>query len=188
MLITEIALFPETLCILCGNSTIPAGELYFCSKACQSLADISAPFLIEIPPRHDIFERGISPPYFLHPQNDVYLSVAEIFTSEWQTSETHCPNVKRIYRIVMRKGFFEESFMKYWWVTSSVFQLQFRAQWPRNMKHEEISRSAKKKGCKLSRTFKVASFLARVCFWGSRERWAMLLQEVFAVLHRKVVI
>ena len=54
-----------------------AGESDFCSEACQSLADIRAPFLIEIPRGHVAFKTGTSPPYFLHPQNDVHACILQ---------------------------------------------------------------------------------------------------------------
>ena len=57
----------------------------------------------------------------------MHLKVAELFTSEWQTSKTHCPTIKRIYMIVMKRSF-KTSFEKYRWVTSSFFQFQFQTQ------------------------------------------------------------
>lgn len=115
----------STLCILCWKSA-KAGESDFCSKPCKSLADIRAPFLIEIRRGHVAFEKGTSLLYFLYPQNDVHLTVAEVFTSEWLTSsslvETRCPTIKRIYMVVMGKSF-EKRFEKYRWVTTSVFQI-----------------------------------------------------------------
>jgi hypothetical protein len=38
------------------------------------LADIWAPFLIEIPRGHFAFNMGTTPPYLLHPQNDMHAS------------------------------------------------------------------------------------------------------------------
>jgi hypothetical protein len=83
-----------TSCILCWKST-KAGKSDFCSEACQSLADIRAPFLIEIPRGHVAFKK-----------------VAELFTSGWQTSKVHCPTIKRVYMVVVKKSF-QTSFEKY---------------------------------------------------------------------------
>ena len=59
---------------------------------------------LKIPPDHFFFfKKSTFPPYFLHPQNDVHLTVAEIFTSGWQTLETLRPAIKRIYRIVVKR-------------------------------------------------------------------------------------
>ena len=80
--------------------------------ACQSLADNKAPFLIEIPRSHVSFEKGALPPYIMHPQNDVHLTVAAFFTSEWQTSETRCPTIKRVYMVVVKNSF-KTSFENY---------------------------------------------------------------------------
>ena len=57
----------------------------------------------------------------------MHFTVAELFTSDWQTSRVQCPTIKRVYMVVVGKSF-ETSFEKYRWVTSSFFQFQFQTQ------------------------------------------------------------
>jgi len=83
-----------TSCILCWKST-KKGESDFCSGACDNLAGLRAPFLIEIPRGHVAFKK-----------------VAELFTSDWQASKAPCPTIKRVYMVSVNKSF-KTSFEKY---------------------------------------------------------------------------
>ncbi|KAF8800842.1 hypothetical protein BYT27DRAFT_7148208 [Phlegmacium glaucopus] len=82
------------LCILCRKST-KAAQSDFCSRACKSLADARAPFLIEIPRGHVAFR-----------------DVADFFASRWQKSNMQCPAVKKVSMIVMKQSF-RTSYEKY---------------------------------------------------------------------------
>jgi hypothetical protein len=54
-------------CILCWKST-KLEDSDFCSQTCQSLADVRAPFLIEIPRGHVSFKIGTYPPHIFAPK------------------------------------------------------------------------------------------------------------------------
>lgn len=67
-------------CLLCGKAV--KGKGHFCSQACTSRAEKSAPGLVEVPPGHDTFK-----------------SVADQFKTSWR-HQTPCPTVRRVHKVI----------------------------------------------------------------------------------------
>ncbi|KAG1759309.1 ADP-ribosylation [Suillus occidentalis] len=67
-------------CLLCGKAV--KGKGHFCSQACTSRAEKSAPGLLEVPQGHDTFK-----------------SVADQFKTSWR-HQTPCPTVRRVHKVI----------------------------------------------------------------------------------------
>lgn len=67
-------------CLLCGKAV--KGKGHFCSRACTSAAEQSAPGLIEVPQGHDTFK-----------------SVADQFKTSWR-HQTPCPTVRKVHKVI----------------------------------------------------------------------------------------
>lgn len=67
-------------CLLCGKAV--KGKGHFCSQACTSRAEKSAPGLIEVPQGHDTFK-----------------SVADQFKTSWR-HQTPCPTVRKVHKVI----------------------------------------------------------------------------------------
>ncbi|KAG2036256.1 ADP-ribosylation [Suillus americanus] len=68
-------------CLLCGKAV--KGKGHFCSQACTSRAEKSAPGLLEVPQGHDTFK-----------------SVADQFKTSWR-HQTPCPTVRRVHKVIV---------------------------------------------------------------------------------------
>ncbi|KAG1821990.1 uncharacterized protein BJ212DRAFT_1445366 [Suillus subaureus] len=68
-------------CLLCGKAV--KGKGHFCSQACTSRAEKSAPGLLEVPQGHDTFK-----------------SVADQFKTSWR-HQTACPTVRRVHKVIV---------------------------------------------------------------------------------------
>jgi len=67
-------------CLLCGKAV--KGKGHFCSQACTSRAEKSAPGLLEVPQGHDTFK-----------------SVADQFKTSWR-HQTPCPTVRKVHKVI----------------------------------------------------------------------------------------
>ncbi|OAX41486.1 ADP-ribosylation [Rhizopogon vinicolor AM-OR11-026] len=67
-------------CLMCGKAVKRKG--HFCSQACTSKAEKSAPSVLEVPQGHDTFK-----------------SVADQFKTSWR-HQTPCPTVRRVHKVI----------------------------------------------------------------------------------------
>ncbi|KAK7458113.1 hypothetical protein VKT23_010021 [Stygiomarasmius scandens] len=78
--------FAETICLMCLQSPKLANS-HFCSQNCEDEAEKKGPMILEVPASHVTFK-----------------SVADQFKASWRHPGSHCPVVKRVYKILAPKA------------------------------------------------------------------------------------